>query len=85
MVIIDAVVRLVPGFLGDEDSSREDSFSGPDRLLDHAQYTRPREYRGYRVPEILLSGDHQAVAEWRRQNRLERTTAAAQVVERGLA
>jgi tRNA (guanine37-N1)-methyltransferase len=73
MVIIDAVVRLVPGFLGDEDSSRQDSFSGPDRLLEHAQYTRPREYRGYRVPEILLSGDHQAVAEWRQQNRVERT------------
>lgn len=73
MVVIDAVVRLVPGFLGDEESSRQDSFSGPDRLLDHAQYTRPREYRGYRVPEVLLSGDHQAVARWREQNRLERT------------
>lgn len=73
MVIIDAVVRLVPGFLGDEESHRRDSFAGPDRLLDHAQYTRPLEYRGLRVPEVLLSGDHEAVAQWREQNRIERT------------
>lgn len=73
MVVIDAVVRLLPGFLGDEESHRQDSFAGPSRLLDHAQYTRPPEFRGYRVPEVLLSGDHQAVARWRDQNRIERT------------
>lgn len=73
MVVIDAVVRLVPGFLGDEASNREESFSGPDRLLEYPQYTRPREYRGFRVPEVLLSGNHQAVAQWRLQKRIERT------------
>jgi len=73
MVVIDAVVRLVPGFLGDEASNREESFSGPDRLLEYPQYTRPREYRGFRVPEVLLSGNHQAVAQWRLQKRIETT------------
>jgi len=73
MVVIDAVIRLVPGVLGDEQSSGLDSFSGPGRLLEFAQYTRPREYRGLEVPEVLLSGDHQAIARWREQNRLERT------------
>lgn len=73
MVVIDAVIRLVPGVLGDEESSREDSFSGPDRLLDHAQYTRPRCYRGYEVPSVLLGGNHQAVTRWRLQERKRRT------------
>jgi len=73
MVVIDAVIRLVPGVLGDEDSSAFDSFSGPHRRLEFAQYTRPREYRGLEVPEVLLSGDHQAIARWREQNSLERT------------
>ncbi len=73
MVIIDAVIRLVPGVLGDPESSQEDSFTGPGRLLEYAQYTRPREFRGYRVPEVLLSGNHQEVARWRWANRLERT------------
>jgi tRNA (guanine37-N1)-methyltransferase len=73
MVVIDAVIRLVPGVLGDEDSSAQDSFSGPRRLLESAQYTRPREYRGLEVPEVLGSGDHQAVARWREQNSIERT------------
>lgn len=73
MVVVDAVVRLVPGVLGDEDSNRFDSFSVSGRLLEHAQYTRPREYRGWEVPEILLSGDHQQIARWREQNSLERT------------
>ena len=58
LVVIDAVMRLVPGVLGHEESNRDDSFSGEDRLLEHEQYTRPREYRGHEVPEILLSGDH---------------------------
>jgi tRNA (guanine37-N1)-methyltransferase len=73
MVIIDAVIRLVPGVLGDEGSHREDSFAGEERLLEFSQYTRPREYRGYEVPEILLSGDHGAIARWREQQRRERT------------
>ena len=73
MVVIDAVVRLVPGVLGDEDSSRFDSFSGHPRLLEHAQYTRPRVFRGREVPEVLLSGDHEAVARWRNEDSLRRT------------
>ncbi len=73
MAIIDAVVRLVPGVLGEEDSSREDSFSGPSRRLEFAQYTRPREYRGLKVPEVLLSGNHEQIARWREQNSIERT------------
>ena len=54
MVIVDAVSRLVPGVLGDEESARQDSFSGADRLVEGPQYTRPREYRGLSVPEVLL-------------------------------
>lgn len=73
MVAIDAVVRLVPGVLGDEESSHDDSFSTGNRLLEFPHYTRPREYRGLSVPEVLLSGDHGAVARWRRQQSLERT------------
>jgi tRNA (guanine37-N1)-methyltransferase len=73
MTVIDTVIRLVPGVLGDEDSSRDDSFSTGNRLLEHSQYTRPREYRGHEVPEVLLSGDHPQIAAWRRQNSIERT------------
>ncbi len=73
MVIIDAVIRLVPGVLGDEESNRSDSFSTASRLLEFAQYTRPREYRGLQVPEILLSGDHGAIARWREENSRQRT------------
>jgi tRNA (guanine37-N1)-methyltransferase len=73
MVVIDAVIRLVPGVLGDEDSSESDSFSGARRLLEHAQYTRPRECRGLEVPPVLLSGDHQAIARWREENSRQRT------------
>jgi tRNA (guanine37-N1)-methyltransferase len=78
MTLIDTVIRLVPGVLGDEDSSRLDSFSTDvfqkgRRLLEHAQYTRPREYRGLEVPEVLLSGDHKAIAKWREENSKERT------------
>ncbi len=74
MVIIDAVVRLIPGVLGDEHSSVEDSFSRGNRMLEHAQYTRPREYRGLEVPEVLLSGNHPEIAAWREQNRIEKTS-----------
>ena len=65
MTVMDAVLRLVPGVLGDEDSHVHDSFSAGNRLLEGAQYTRPREFRGLRVPEILMSGDHAAIARWR--------------------
>lgn len=73
MVVIDAVVRLVPGVLGDEASSVDDSFSRGNRLLEYPQYTRPREYRGLEVPEILFSGDHEAVDRWRREQSYLRT------------
>jgi len=71
MVIIDAVVRLLPGALGDEDSAKDDSFS--DGLLEYPQYTRPEVFRDMKVPDILLSGNHAKIAEWRRQQSLERT------------
>jgi len=73
MVVIEAVMRLIPGVLGDADSSRFDSFSTGNRLLDCAQYTRPREYRGLEVPEVLLNGNHAEIDRWREQNSLERT------------
>ena len=73
MVIVDAVVRLRPGVLGDENSSIDDSFSRGNRLLEFPQYTRPREFRGHEVPEVLLSGDHKAIAAWREQQSQERT------------
>ena len=73
MVIIDAVIRLVPGVLGDDESSSRDSFSGKRRLLEGPQYTRPRVYRGLEVPPVLLSGDHRAVARWREENSRLRT------------
>jgi tRNA (guanine37-N1)-methyltransferase len=72
LVIIDAVARLLPGVLGHEDSARCDSFAASG-LLDHPQYTRPAVFRGMAVPEVLQSGHHAAVAEWRRQRSLERT------------
>lgn len=73
MVVIDAVSRLIPGVLGDEQSNREDSFSGSGRLLEFAQYTRPREFEGHDVPEILFSGDHGKIAAWREKQSIERT------------
>ena len=73
MVLIDSMIRLVPGVLGDEQSSHDDSFSSGNRLLEFPQYTRPRVYRGLEVPEILLSGDHQAIARWREEQSLKRT------------
>jgi tRNA (guanine37-N1)-methyltransferase len=71
MVIADAVVRLVPGVLGHEDSAQEDSFS--DGLLEYPHYTRPPEFRGMTVPKVLLSGNHQEIDTWRRQQAIERT------------
>lgn len=73
MVVIDAVARLVPGVLGDEESNKQDSFSGEPPLLEFPQYTRPREYRGLAVPEVLVSGNHEQIARWREEQKLERT------------
>ncbi len=72
MAIIEAVIRLLPGVLGDERSSQDDSFSN-DNLLEFPQYTRPREFRGLEVPEVLLSGNHPEIARWRREQSLKRT------------
>jgi len=71
MVVIDAVTRLLPGALGDEDSAEQDSFVGG--LLDCEHYTRPEEYAGRRVPEVLLSGDHERIRRWRLKRALGRT------------
>ena len=73
MVIVDAVVRLLPGVLGDEQSNIDDSFSRGNRLLEFPQYTRPREFRGHGVPDVLLSGDHGAIAKWRAEQSRLRT------------
>ena len=71
MVIIDAVTRLLPGVLGDEDSAREESFS--QGLLEYPHYTRPAEFRGMKVPEVLLSGNHAEIARWRAEQARLRT------------
>lgn len=71
LVIIDAVSRLIPGVLGSDESSEDESFSSG--LLEYPQYTRPREYRGLSVPDVLLSGDHAKINRWRRERALELT------------
>lgn len=71
MVVIDAVVRLLPGALGDEQSAQEESFSHG--LLEYPQYTRPAEFRGMKVPEVLLSGNHAQIAQWRAEQAHLRT------------
>ncbi|MDO8751466.1 MAG: tRNA (guanosine(37)-N1)-methyltransferase TrmD [Dehalococcoidia bacterium] len=73
MVVVDAVARLVPGVLGDEESAGEDSHATG--ILQHPLYTRPAQFRDWPVPDVLLSGDHQAVAKWRRRQALLRTLA----------
>jgi tRNA (guanine37-N1)-methyltransferase len=74
MVIIDAVVRLLPGVLGDEHSPKDDSFSdSTGGGLEYPQYTRPEVFRGMKVPDILLSGDHAKIEKWRRHQALQRT------------
>jgi len=75
MVLIDAVIRYVPGVLGDPESVTEESHSDPGQL-EYPQYTRPREFRGMTAPEVLLSGDHGAVARWRREQSQARSAAA---------
>jgi len=72
MMIIDTVIRLIPGVLGDETSSRYESFA-ESGLLEYPQFTRPREYRGMTVPDVLLSGDHQTIARWRQEQSEQRT------------
>jgi tRNA (guanine37-N1)-methyltransferase len=71
LVVVEAVARLVPGTLGNEASTEEESFAGG--LLEYPQYTRPAVFRGWEVPEVLRSGDHGAVARWRRREALRRT------------
>jgi tRNA (guanine37-N1)-methyltransferase len=78
MVVVDAVARLLPGVLGHEESAGQDSFSGADRLIEGPQYTRPREFRGLAVPEILLSGDHGRIATWRREQAVAATAKRIQ-------
>ena len=73
MVIIDAVVRLLPGVLGDDASAVDESFH--DNLLEYPQYTRPAEFRGMSVPDVLRSGDHAKVDRWRREQSLARTAS----------
>lgn len=71
MTMTDAVVRLIPGVLSREESHQEDSFSTG--MLEHPHYTRPREYRGMEVPEVLLNGNHKLIEEWRHEQSLKRT------------
>lgn len=71
MVLTDCVVRLIPGVLGDKNSLNFESFEG--NLLEYAQYTRPADFRGMKVPEVLLRGDHGRIAAWRREDSLRRT------------
>lgn len=71
MVITDSIVRLLPGVLGNEDSPILDSYSSG--LLEHPHYTRPADFRGLKVPEVLLSGNHKLIAEWREEQSLKRT------------
>lgn len=73
MVVVDAVTRLLPGVLGDDESSHDESFSG--ELLEYPHYTRPAEFRGLKVPEILLSGNHAEIAKWRTEQAKVRTKA----------
>src|SRR5262245_24640316 len=78
MVVIDTVVRYVPGVLGEEDSLKEESHAEPG-LVEYPQYTRPRDFRGMAVPEILLSGNHPAIAQWRRQQAEIRSKKAMEI------
>jgi len=72
MVVVDAVTRLIPGVLGTDESSSSESFSD-EGLLEYPQYTRPEEFRGLKVPEVLLSGNHGKIASWRQEESVQRT------------
>lgn len=82
MVLIDTVIRYVPGVLGDEESVTEESHSDPGRL-EYPQYTRPRSFRGMDVPEVLLGGNHSAIARWRQEQSERRTQARNQNPTKG--
>jgi tRNA (guanine37-N1)-methyltransferase len=71
IVFVDAIVRLLPGVLGHEQSAVDDSFS--DGLLEAPQYTRPAEFRGWKVPQVLVSGNHAEIAKWREEQAMKRT------------
>jgi len=73
VVLVDAIVRLLPGALGHDQSAADDSFSNG--LLEAPQYTRPAEFRGWKVPEVLLSGNHVEIARWRKEQAMKRTRA----------
>jgi tRNA (guanine37-N1)-methyltransferase len=73
LCVADACARLVPGVLGNEASASVESFAGDEGVLEYPQYTRPPEYRGMKVPEILLSGDHRRIERWRRRESLRAT------------
>ena len=76
-LVVDAVTRYVPGVVGKEESILRDSFSDPaalTQLVEHPHYTRPAEFRGWKVPEVLISGDHEAVRKWRGEAALKKTT-----------
>ncbi|MDD7985847.1 tRNA (guanosine(37)-N1)-methyltransferase TrmD [Lentisphaera marina] len=73
MVISDAVIRLIPGALGCSESAVDESFNQEDGLLEHPQYTRPEEFRHMRVPEVLLSGNHKKIKEWRSEQSYKKT------------
>ena len=73
MVLIDSLVRMIPGVLGDEQSNVDDSFSSGNRLLEYPHYTRPQAFEGHQVPDVLLSGNHSAIAAWRREQSLKQT------------
>lgn len=73
MVLVDALVRMIPGVLGDEFSNFDDSFSRGNRMLEYPQFTRPRDFEGHSVPEVLLGGNHAEIDKWRKQKSLENT------------
>lgn len=75
MVIVDSVIRLIPGVLGDDQSPVDDSFSSGNRGLEYPQFTRPREFRGLSVPDVLLQGNHALIERWRREHSAARTRA----------
>lgn len=82
MVIIDSVIRWIPGVLGNEESCRSDSFSQDPHFVKAAQYTRPPEYRGLKVPEVLLSGDHEQIRKWREEDSRRRAELRRQWLAR---
>ena len=73
VVLVDGIVRLLPGVLGHEQSATDDSFSAESSGLEAPQYTRPAEFRGWKVPEVLLSGNHVEIAQWRKEQAIKRT------------